>query len=466
MRILTVSLILGIVAGATWLYVVPAMTWIPVVVTIAIGAIWTERSWLSWLLLCFAVAFIGATRVTQEMGKLEENLSDDTYVWYNETMLSNMKSCLMQQLSGAGINDETYAITAAMTLGDKSNISSELRQTYSDAGASHTLALSGMHLAIIYAILMGIAMALPKYILALPYAYPSYRIERTISLKGERIIIPLSHRLLNVFRLFPDINSARKIMMTMVVVILWGYVAIVGMMPSVVRAAEMLTFATICRIFFRNVKLTDTLVLAAFITLLISPLQLFNIGFQLSYAAVLGIAICFRPLNGLLLVLFPTFNLSRYSPKRKKNKELMNTWWFPSLRRICIWLWSMVCITISAQIFVTPLVAYYFHSIPCYGLFTSIIVSIGALLIVFSGAMLIVVTTPALHLAWLTRPVAKTLETIVNAQNCFLEWGSSLPYSTISEIHISKAQLTLIYIIIVSSLALIKRRKNIIQIFR
>lgn len=141
------------------------------------------------------------------------------------------------------MSESAYAVVAAMTMGDRSGLTRELRQSYAASGASHVLALSGLHLGVIYGLLSLIF------------------VHRRMRVLGQ----------------------------VLAMVAIWAYAALVGMPPSVLRSATMLTiFAFVVLTGRRQVSL-NTLAFAAVVQLVVSPLSLWDVGFQMSFLAVLGI---------------------------------------------------------------------------------------------------------------------------------------------------------------------------------
>lgn len=140
-----------------------------------------------------------------------------------------------------------------MALGDKSSLSDKLEEDYSVSGASHVLALSGLHLGIIYAILS----------------------------------------LLLARRRWQSVSQA------LILIAVWTYVFIVGMSASVVRSAIMLTVYSFVSLLNRNKMSLNTLSVAAVVILAGNPLFLYDVGFQMSFAAVLFIILFYRPVFAL-----------------------------------------------------------------------------------------------------------------------------------------------------------------------
>jgi competence protein ComEC len=155
-------------------------------------------------------------------------------------------------------NERSLAIAKALTLGVKNELDNELRNAYASAGAMHVLAVSGLHVGIIFLI---ISTALKKW---------------------------RNHKKGRIF--FAVISIS----------VLWAYAFITGLSPSVQRAAMMFSFIILAQAMRRQTNIYNTLAASAFVLLSINPFLLFSVGFQLSYLAVLGIVFFQPKLYGLL----------------------------------------------------------------------------------------------------------------------------------------------------------------------
>ena len=150
------------------------------------------------------------------------------------------------------LDNDAYSFISAITLGYKADLTDQLKNAFRASGTSHVLAVSGLHVGIIYIIIISLFSFLGK---------------RGIALVIKQLLILLC---------------------------LWGYVFITGMPVSVVRAAIMLSFLSIGNMLNRNEFNYNTLAVAAFFTLIINPFHLFDLGFQLSFASVSSI-LFFQP---------------------------------------------------------------------------------------------------------------------------------------------------------------------------
>lgn len=290
------------------------------------------------------------------------------------------RSRLLERINTQGSDAEAYAVVAAMALGDKSALTQDLKDVYSVTGASHVLALSGLHLGIIYTLLS-----------------------------------------LFVFR-------RRWQVLSQIIIILsvWAFVFLVGLSTSVVRSAVMLSVYALLSLGHRDRMSVNTLAFTAIVMLMISPMSLFDIGFQMSYMAVFSILLFVPLMEGVFTEAY-----------------LMS-------HRIVRWLWGMVAVSLSAQIGTAPLIAYYFGRFSCYFLPTNFIVIPAAMLILYLS--LVVLLLPSF---------SYILFNIVAALNNLLAKVASIPGACIDNLHPTKTQTTMIYLIIVAVYLLAVKLTNI-----
>jgi competence protein ComEC len=143
--------------------------------------------------------------------------------------------------------EREQAIASALVLGVVDNLDSELLNAYAATGAMHVLAVSGLHISIIYMLLLTLVKPIKK----LKY--------------GEWILAVVS------------------------LAVLWGYAFVTGLSPSVLRAVTMFSFMAISKPMNRNTNIYNTMAASAFCILLFDPYLIMSVGFQLSYLAVIGI---------------------------------------------------------------------------------------------------------------------------------------------------------------------------------
>ena len=415
MRSLSIAFIIGLLAGSAVAEDLSATSLYILLITLLFAGIFFSREWLRTISFFFAFFVVGVLRMT---------IAD---VPLHLDGLVESFEPLRRQLSDGfvsfGISGDENAVVNAMALGDKSGISPQLKYVYSQTGASYVLALSGMHLTIIYFILSWVVMRTMLWLYVVP------------ELLWEKLPVENNTRLRRIIKMFlrlqPSEQLYRNIISFVILLIIWLYVILVGMSPSVVRSAVMLSIYGISRMLFRKHDVITVLALTAFLTLMISPLSLFDVGFQMSYLAVLGIGVYMPYL--MQLVYKKDYNWSEDSSTSM-------------LRKILLWVYGSLALSFSAQVMVMPLVAYYFHSLPCYGLLSSLVVSVTAMIIV--GLSFVFLTSLFLPFTLVSEALAYMLSAVAHFQNVFLEHVTALPYSVIADVNINIWQLLIIYVII------------------
>lgn len=343
----------------------------------------------------------------------------------------NARNYFLSIFKSFGLEGDEYAVVAAMSLGDKEFLTDNLRVTYSRSGASHILALSGMHIGIIYFLLLFLFRKIISFFIFSPeYFYLKY--------PNNRFLRKLTSFFID-YRLLSAITSIS------VLIVVWMYVFLVGFPMSVIRAATMLTIYSVARFFCRNSNSFTVLSLTLFLVLLVSPLSIFDVGLQMSFAAVLGITLFYIPLRDSLSKLFPV--LSKDLKNNTNGDHLFSSaLCFRFFKNGITWLWSCSSISISAQILVIPLISYYFGNIACYGVITNLVVSILASLIVVLS--LAVLTFASISIIFIPKFLALILSSVVYLQNQFIYWESSL-YGAYCEIRFSLIDLFVYYMFLI-----------------
>lgn len=204
------------------------------------------------------------------------------------------------------LEDDVLAIISALTVGDKSKLTREIKATYNAAGVSHILALSGLHIGILSMILSWLF-------------YPLRRV-----------------------------CGGKWIASFLIVGLLWGFAFLSGLSPSVIRAVTMFSAYVVASIFSEDrFSGFSALTLTAFIMLIYQPMYLFDVGFQLSFMAVLGIFLFYPLIDSLFVV---------------RNK-------------IVAYLWNIISLSLAAQLATLPLILYYFGTFPVYFLLSNLVVA-------------------------------------------------------------------------------------------
>lgn len=300
-------------------------------------------------------------------------LVDDEAVGFRPK-LSRLRMKLVGLLRDFGLSDDELGVMSAMTMGYSDILSDEIRHAYSSAGAMHILAVSGLHVGIIY----GIIVFLLSFI-------------RNDKLNWLKVLITIT--------------------------LIWLYALFTGLSPSVSRASLMFSLMSLGKLQKNSPGSLNAVFASMFILLVINPYNLVNIGFQLSYSAVIGIII----LQPRLYAIFEV-----------KNKFLD-------------WIWSLTTVSVAAQLATMPLCFYYFHQFSNYFLLTNYVmipistIAIWTCFIFFAVSWIPYVSTAVAYcLSWLAKAMNYACLTI-----------EGLPFSTAQDIYIDIPQMILLFAIIV-----------------
>jgi competence protein ComEC len=259
----------------------------------------------------YAKAVLPVSKQTGVLSKLEH------------TALSSRKY-LLQVVQRYVPQAEAAGVVSAMVLGNRAGLDRSLRQAYADAGVMHVLAVSGLHVGIIYGFLVLL------------------------------------------FRYFQKGLWQRLCWMALCLLVLWIYAWLTGLAPSAMRAALMFSIIAIGKASKLKGNIYNSIGLSAFILLSFNPLLIKQVGFQLSYAAVIGI-----------VYLQPRM-VRWYQPDNSLLKKL----------------WQLFTVTLAAQLATFPLGLYYFHQFPTYFF-------IGNILAVPLAFLILAATLFLLMLHWL-----------------------------------------------------------------
>jgi competence protein ComEC len=234
--------------------------------------------------------------------------------------------------------EREYAVGSALLLGYRDAVTEDVRTAYIETGSMHILAVSGMHIVLIFN--------------GLGWLLAFYR-------SGSR--------------------QWRWTKTGFLILLIWAFAVLTGLSASVVRAAMMSTLLAIAKAWSRRVNIYNVLAASAFLLLLANPYWLFDIGFQLSYLAVVGILFFYPRLRPLL----PSFDLVL----DKKKKLSPFTVWITAAKNS---LPDALAIGLAAQFVVTPISLYYFHQFPSYFWLSSIFAVLVSTVALYAGILLFV----------------------------------------------------------------------------
>jgi len=305
---------------------------------------------------------------------------------------------LMQRYMDLGIQGDELATLSALSLGYRENLDQDLKQSFQRAGAMHVLAVSGLHTGI----LAGVVLAL-------------------LTCFGR--CKPLYHE-----------QTKRRILALSIMLLMWIYAAMTGWSPSVVRSVIMLSVAEIGIMLYRDAIGLNTLAASAVLILLVRPLDLFSVSFQLSYAAVAG------------LLIIPSWLIQRCPIRRYRHR------W---VSKAVEYLRDLILVSLAAQLATLPLTLYYFHQVSNYFLLTNLVaIPLAGLILSVTLAMLTIGWIPAVGtaLAWVVTLLTRGLNSAVG-------WIEHLPGST-SQMECSLMMTLCLYIALVCGIVAIGRDRR------
>lgn len=278
-------------------------------------------------------------------------------------------------------------VAEALLIGYRDDLDRALLQSYANTGVIHVIAISGMHLAMIYGLLLVLLKPL----------------QRNAATKWVRGIVILS--------------------------VLWLFTLLSGAGPSIVRSAVMFSFIVAGESMRRKVSVYHTLSASAFFLLCRDPFFLWDVGFQLSYAAVLSIVIFSRPL----------------------------TRWFYFRHTVTRYIWKLMAVTLAAQILTTPLSIYHFHQVPNLFLISNLVIVPLSGLILYGEILLCLLALfpPAAAVT------GKILHGMLRVMNDFIAFIEGIPFAVSDNISVSVVQTGLLYafIMVVAIWLMMKKRQ-------
>lgn len=300
-------------------------------------------------------------------------------------LLYQCQQYVLQQLNQYISSKQALGIAQALLIGYRAELDREVLQAYSDTGLVHIIAISGMHLGMIYGLCVILFSWMDK-----------------LRMKWLKTILILC--------------------------IIWGFTIITGAGPSITRAAVMFSCLQIANLLQRKTEPVNTLAAAALLLLLYDPNMLYDIGFQLSFAAVLSIML-FYPL------------IFR---------------WFWCSNQLIKYLWSLIAVTLSAQILTTPIAMYHFHQFPNYFLFANLMaIPVSGIILYAEIALIMLAKWPMI-----AAPLGNMINVSILWMNEVTEQIAALPGAITEHIQLSLFMLTLLYCTIALITAWLIHRKG------
>ena len=298
-----------------------------------------------------------------------DNISPKAY------FLSGSLRAKALDIFGQHLSPKNMAVASALVLGHRGLIDDDMYRSFAQTGSMHVLAVSGLHVGIVSTFL-------------------------SILLGFIRSNI-LRYRILKV---------------SVLLVGIWSFAILTGGSPSVVRASIMFSCIEVGKIWNGHYSVYNSIGAAALGMLIWNPFNLFQVGFQLSFAAILSIVIFFKKINNILSISNPIGNL----------------------------LWKLVSVAISVQILTMPIAIFYFHQFPVYFFVTGITAVLLAMLILGMGLALLMLSIFPWPLDLLFQGYNSIISVLVEST----ELIHSLPFGLIQNIHFDVVLLALLFVVI------------------
>lgn len=280
---------------------------------------------------------------------------------YNTTIISRkIQRTLLARIDRLGLEPDESGVVKAMLLGWRGGITPSLRNAYSRSGSSHILAISGLHVGIVAMVVWWLCWLLP-----------------IMGRKGHLV---------------------RNIIASVVMVC---YAIICGLSPSVVRATTMFVVAQMALCYGTSRSVVNILAGAATVMLLVNPNNLFDISFQLSFVAVVGIVVGMP-------------SATDYFGEQRGGNLLWRT------------LLGIVLVGLCSTIATLPLVAHTFSVVSLVGIFINPIVILTAEIIVVGGLIWV-----SLPLEWLHKPFEWIVGGAARLQNRVVEYAAGLDWAAL-----------------------------------
>lgn len=275
---------------------------------------------------------------------------------------------LLEALKRCGVTEDAFGVGAALLLGYDDSLPAQVRQQYVAAGAMHVLCVSGMHVGVVYLL-------------------ASFLLDLLMKRRQAR---------------------AKKILLLSLV---WSYALLTGLSPSVLRATLMISFLILGFLLRRKGNTLNSIAASAFVMLVANPIDLFSIGFQLSYAAVLGIVLMQRPLYNLLFI---------------KNKLLDKAW-------------EITTVSLAAQAATLPLTIYHFQQFTPYFWLSNLFLTPLSFVAILTGMALLAVS----WIPWVSAAMGKLVWGCLTLMNLLVSQVERLPLSVVKGLYINKVELAM-----------------------
>lgn len=323
------------------------------------------------------------------------------------TWVYSIRQYLLTQFTQHGLEGSQLAVASALVLGYDDDIDNDLLQAYSASGTLHVLSVSGMHAGILFIVLTWLlgwmGQSLPARI-------------------GRAFVIILT---------------------------VWTYALVTGFSSPVIRAAAMFSLFAIGKSLNRQANNYNILAGSCLLMLVLNPFLLADTGFQLSYLAVFGIAAMYPCLHRLWGIDERIQISEKNKPKPLKIAVRVVNWFTANG-------WSIIVMSIVAQLVTLPLGLYYFHQFPNYFILANLVVIPLSTIALLGGLGLLVFSWVPV----LSNVLGYALSKVIWALNSLVLYGEQLPFSITDNIRLSQGEVLIMGFVIITMYVALKRGKK------
>lgn len=285
-----------------------------------------------------------------------------------------LRTYFRERMIDAGLSGQVLAVSEALLLGQSSEIDPQLLASYSASGTLHVLSVSGMHVALLFVVLL-------------------------------KLLAPLEKK-----------KNGKWLSFALQFFVIWFYAFMTGMSPSVLRSVTMLSVIIAGKMINRKAHLLNTLAASAIILLITDPMLCEDAGFLLSYCAVAGIVIV---------------------------QPMIEAWYTPQ-SKIIKPLWSLISVTVAAQVFTFPLGLYFFQQFPAWFVLTNLIIIPLSTICLYAGLIFLSIS----WWKWLAALFAVVFGFLISLLNTSVSYTEFLPGAVIHTSGWSIIEIMLLYALI------------------
>lgn len=281
-------------------------------------------------------------------------------------------------------NEQSLGVAEALLMGYKDDLDPNITAAFMRTGTLHVLAVSGMHAGIIYLILAFLT--------------------QTLASK----------------------KWGKYFQVIILLIGIWMYAFMTGLSSSVLRASVMFSFMTVGKLFKYHINVYNTIYASAFILLLYNPRFIVDVGFQLSYLAVLGI------------IFLQPFIQKWYKPR----------WWFDR------YVWSLISVSLAAQLLTFPISIFYFHQFPNYFILSNLlIIPITSLILIGLIVLIALGSFPVI-----AGFIGLLLDHLIQFNNWLVISIDKMPYAYVNGLNLNLIPMLLLYAAILLTLIFVIHR--------